>query len=108
MSHEGLTHMTKVEVVVEGTDAPHVVELFTHAGVTGYTAVSNVSGLGHGGYHEGKLLFNDQSALALLITVVPDDQVDGLLAGVRTLLEGRSGVMFVSDVYVSRPGYFTA
>lgn len=108
MTRDGLTHMTKVEVVVEGTDAPHVIELFTHAGVTGYTAVSNVSGLGHGGYHEGKLLFNDQSALGLLITVVPDEQVDALLAGVRTLLEGRSGVMFVSDVYVSRPEYFTA
>ncbi len=107
MSREGLTRMTKVEVVVEGTVAPQVVDLFTHAGVTGYTAVSNVSGLGHGGYHEGRLLFNDQSALGMLITVVPDDQVDGLLAGVRTLLDGRSGVMFVSDVYVSRPTYFT-
>ena len=106
MSREGLTHMTKVEVVVEGTDAPHVVDLFKGAGVTGYTAMSNVSGLGHGGYHEGRLLFNEQSALAMLITVVPDEQVDVLLAGVRTLLEGRSGVMFVSDVFVSRPGYF--
>jgi nitrogen regulatory protein PII len=107
MTREGLTQMTKVEVVVDGSVAPQVLELFREAKVTGYTAVSNVSGLGHGGYHEGRLLFNDQSALSLLITVAPDERVDGLYAGLRTLLEGTSGVMFVSDVYVSRPEYFT-
>ncbi len=106
MSRAGMAPMTKVEVVVAGTDAPHVQELFTQAGVTGYTAVSNVSGLGHGGYHEGRLLFNDQSALSLLITVAPEEKLDALLAGLRTLFERRSGVMFVSDVYVSRPEYF--
>jgi nitrogen regulatory protein PII len=108
MSRDGLTRMTKIEVVVEGTEAAQVQQLLQEAGVTGYTAVSNVSGLGHHGYHEGRLLFNDQAALALLIAVAPDDRVDAVLAGLRTLFEARSGVTFVSDVWVSREEYFTA
>ncbi len=106
MSHEGMTKMTKVEVVVTGADAPAVRELFAGTGATGFTSVSGVSGLGHGGYHQGRLLFNDQATLELLITVVPDDKAGALLAGLRPLLDASSGVMFVSDVFVSRADYF--
>lgn len=106
MRRDELTKMTKIEVVVSGSDAPAVRELFAAAGATGYTSVSGVSGLGHHGYHQGRLLFNDQATLELLITVVTDDKVDPLLAGLRPLLEAYSGVMFVSDTYVSRPEYF--
>ncbi len=59
-------------------------------------ALSGVSGLGHGGYHQGRLLFNDEATLALLITVVPDEQVDALLSGLRTAPRARFG----SDVCV--------
>ncbi len=106
MSRDGLTRMTKVEVVVAGDDVPTVREVFAAADATGWTSVSNVSGLGHGGLHQGSLLFNERAALSLLITVVPDERAEALIAGLRELLEDRSGVMFVSDTYVSRPEYF--
>jgi nitrogen regulatory protein PII len=102
-----LTRMTKVEVVVNGADAPAVRDLFRDAGATGWTSVSGVSGLGHHGHHQGRLLFNQQATLEMIITVMPDDKVDALLAGLRPLLDGTSGVMFVSETWVSRPGYFT-
>jgi hypothetical protein len=95
MSMSGLTKMTKVEVVVTGADAPD-----------GYTAVSGVSGFGHHGLQQGRLLFNDQAPLEMLITVVPEDRRDGLVAGLRRLLEERPGVMFVSETWVSRPEFF--
>lgn len=107
MTRDGLTRMTKIEVVIPAGDAPAVRQLVQAAGATGYTGLSGVSGLGHSGYHQGRLLFNEQAALELLITVVPDDRVDGLLAGLRPLLTESSGVMFVSETYVSRPEYFT-
>ncbi len=107
MTHEGLTKMTKVEVVVSGSEAGAVRQLFEATGATGYTSLSGVSGLGHGGYHQGRLLFNEQAALELLITVVPDEKLGGLLAGLRPLLAETAGVMFVTDTYVSRPEYFT-
>lgn len=106
MSREGLTRMTKVEVVVRGADASLVSNLLTSSGVTGYTSLSGVSGFGHHGYRQGRLPFNETDTLALLIAVMPDERADAVLAGLRELFEDRSGVMFVSDTYVSRPDYF--
>ncbi len=106
-SRSDLSKMGKIEVVVSGSDAPAVREVFKSAGVNGFTSVSGVSGLGHGGYHQGRLLFNDQATLEMLITVVPEEKIDPLIAGLRPLLEESSGVMFLSDTFVSRPDYFT-
>lgn len=69
--------------------------------------MSGVSGLGHHGYHQGRLLFNQQAALELIITVVPDDKVEALLAGLRRLLDASPGVLFVTETFVSRPEYFS-
>ncbi|MCX6484297.1 MAG: transcriptional regulator [Mycobacterium sp.] len=107
MTTVGLAKMTKIEVVVSGGDAPAVREMIQSVGATGFTSVSGVSGLGHGGYHQGRLLFNQQAALELLITVVPEEKVEALLAGLRPLLDTSSGVMFVTETYVSRPDYFS-
>ena len=103
----GLAKMTKIEVVVSGVEAPAVREMIRSVGATGFTSLSGVSGLGHGGYHQGRLLFNQQAALELLITVVPETKVEALLAGLRPLLDASSGVMFVTETYVSRPDYFS-
>jgi nitrogen regulatory protein PII len=102
----GLTAMAKVEVVVAAADAAAVREQIESAGARGFTSLSRVSGLGHHGYHEGGALFNDQDSMVLLITVVPKEALDGLLPGLRTLLEHSAGVMFLSETYVSRPEYF--
>jgi len=102
-----LTRMIKIEVVVSGSEAPAVRELIQSIGATGYTSLSGVSGLGHGGYHQGRLLFNQQAALELIITVVPESRTEALLAGLRPLLDASSGVMFVTETFVSRPEYFS-
>lgn len=102
-----LTRMTKVEVVVPGGDAAAVRDLIRGVGATGYTSVSGVSGLGHHGYRQRRLLFNQQAALELVITVVPEAKTEALLAGLRPLLDASSGVMFVTETYVSRPEYFS-
>ena len=106
MSTTELTRMQKVEVVVAGDDVPAVRDLFAQAGVTGWTSVEHVSGLGHGGFHQGRLLFNDRAALSMLITVVPEERLSPVVAGLTALLKERSGVMFVSETRVSRSEYF--
>ena len=103
---DGLTKMTKIEIVIAGRDAPPIRELITSAGATGYTSVSGVSGLGHHGPHSGALLFNESDTLTMLITVLPPEKASALISAVRTLLEDGPGVMFVADTYVSRPEYF--
>lgn len=107
MNAPALTKMTKIEVVVSGSEASAVCELIQSIGATGYTSLSGVSGLGHGGYHQGRLLFNQQAALELIITVVPESRTEALLAGLRPLLDASSGVMFVTETFVSRPEYFS-
>ena len=102
----GLTQMTKLEVVINGEDVAAVTGLFAEVGATGFTAVSNVSGLGHSGHHQGRLLFNDRSSLTYLTVVLPAERAHAALGGLRELLVERSGVMLVSDVWVSRPEYF--
>lgn len=106
MSWEALARMAKIEVVVNGEQVPAVRDLFLEAGATGYTGVSGVSGFGHHGHHQGRLLFNDRASLSLLISVVPTDKVESLVAGLRRLLEDHHGVFFVSETHVSRPEYF--
>jgi len=107
MTAAGLTKMIKIEVVVSGSNAPAVRDLIKSVGATGFTSLSGVSGLGHNGYHQGRLLFNQQAALELIITVVPEDKLEALLAGLRPLLDVSPGVMFVTETYVSRPEYFS-
>lgn len=102
----GLTPMARIEVVVDGEQVPTVRDLLLDAGATGYTALHGVSGFGHHGEHEGRLLFNDRNALALLISVIPLDRVEPVVAGIRSLLDEQHGVVFVSETHVSRPDYF--
>ena len=102
-----LTKMAKIEVVIDGQDEATVRDLFLGAGASGYTAVTGVSGFGHHGRHQGRLLFNDRASLSLLISVVPLDRVEALVAGIRRLLDNDHGVLFVTETYVSRPDYFT-
>ena len=102
----GLTQMTRVEVEVNGGDVAVVTELFSKVGAKGFTAVSNVSGLGHSGLHQGRLLFNERSSLTFITVVLPAERAGALLDGLRDLLVDHSGVMLVSDTWVSRPEYF--
>lgn len=101
-----LTPMTRIEIISSAQSAKPIRELIQTAGATGYTSVAGVSGLGHNGHHNAPHLFNDQDALTMTITVLPPEAAPGLIDALRTLLTGRSGVMFVSATQVSRPEYF--
>lgn len=107
MNHPGLTPMVKIEVVVTGEDLPLIQEVITSAGGSGYTVLSGVSGLGHHGFHQGRLHFNDRDVLQMLVTVLPPDRAEAVIEPLRELFAERPGVMFVTDTYVSRPEYFS-
>lgn len=106
MSVDGLTRMTRVEVIVDGEQARLVRDLFQDAGARGWTAVPGVSGFGHHGEHAGRLLFNDREGLHWLFTVVPPERAEPLVAAVRRVLDEHRGVVLVTETYVSRPDHF--
>jgi len=98
--------MKEVRVIVGGDHRSFVTELLDKVGAKGYTIIGNVSGKGSHGYHESHFLFNDQESLVMIMAVVPEEKVEPLLAGLRPLFDRHSGVMFVSDVSVSRQERF--
>lgn len=102
----GLTPMARIEIVVDGEHLPTVRDLLLDAGATGFTTIRGVSGFGHHGEHEGRLLFNDRNSLTMVVCVVPFERVEAMVAGVRRLLDECHGVVFVSETHVSRPDYF--
>lgn len=102
----GFTPMARIEVVVDGDQVPNVRDLMLSSGAKGYTALHGVSGFGHHGEHEGRLLFNDRHSLSLLISVVPLESADAVVAGIRRLLDEHRGVVLISETNVSRPEYF--
>ncbi len=98
--------MKEIRVVVAGEHRAFVTELFDKVHATGYTIIGNVSGKGHHGFREAHFMFSEQESLVMIMTVVPEEKVEPILAGLRPLFDRHSGVMFVADVAVSRREYF--
>lgn len=101
-----LHSMKEIRVIVAGEHRPFVTELLDKVEATGYTIIGNISGKGHHGVREAHFMFSEQESLIMIMAVVPEEKVEPVLAGLRPLFERHSGVMFVSDVAVSRRDYF--
>ena len=98
--------LKKIEIIVKGEKQAFVRDLLDRAGATGYTMVRDVAGVGHHGFHEGRLLFNDQASLIMFLAVAGEQTIRRVAAGLKPLLEKSSGVMFVTDTYVVRLEHF--
>jgi len=98
--------MKEIRVIVAGEHRSFVTELLDQVKATGYTIIGNVSGKGHGGVHQAHFMFSEQESLEIIMTVVPEEKVNPILAGLRPLFDRHSGVLFVTDVSVSRKEYF--
>ena len=106
MSKVSLVTLKKIEIILGGAQLPAIKGILTEAKASGYTLIPNVSGMGHNGYHEGRLIYNESSSQVMLITVVTEPQIQIILAGLSLIFEQYSGVAFVSDVGVTRSFYF--
>jgi nitrogen regulatory protein PII len=98
--------MKEIRVIVAGEHRAFMMELLDRVNATGYTIIGNVSGKGHHGLREAHFMFSEQENLEMIMTVVPEEKVEPILAGLRPLFDRHSGVMFVTDVSVSRQEYF--
>ena len=101
-----LHSMKEIRVIVAGEHRAFVTELLDRVNASGYTIIGNLSGKGHHGIREAHFMFSEQESLEMIMTVVPEEKVEPVLAGLRPLFERHSGVMFVTDVAVSRQEYF--
>ncbi|WBV62948.1 DUF190 domain-containing protein [Legionella pneumophila 130b] len=99
--------MKKIEVIVSGDNENMVATMMEKANISGFTLLRNVSGKGHHGFHEGKILFNDKASFVMFIAVAPEEAIAKIALGMKTLFQKNSGVLFVSDVSVARVDYFS-
>jgi nitrogen regulatory protein PII len=99
--------MKEIRIILSGEHMKFATDLLDNVKATGYTIIHNISGKGHHGFHTAHAMFNEMDSLVMLMTVVSQDRVDPILAGLKPLFERYTGVMFVSDVAVSRLEYFS-
>ena len=107
---DGLTlhTMKEIRIIIQGEHVKFATDLLDAIKATGYTIIHNISGKGHHGFHTAHPMFNEMDSLVMLMTVVPQEKVEPILAGLKPIFDRYTGVMFVSDVAVSRRGYFSA
>lgn len=98
--------LKKIEIIVRGEKKAFVADLLNSSGATGYTLIRDVAGMGHHGFHEGRLLFNDQASLIMFIAVASDETIRRVASGLKPLFEKSTGVMFVTEAHVVRLEHF--
>jgi nitrogen regulatory protein PII len=98
--------LKKIEIIVRGERTGFVRDLLERSGATGYTLLRDVAGQGHHGFHEGRLLYNDQASVVMFIAVGAEPVIRRVAAGLKPLFEKQSGVMFISDTQVVRLEHF--
>ena len=98
--------LKKIEVIVRGERVGFVRELLERSGASGATLLRDVAGMGHHGFHEGRLLYNDQASVVMFIAVGSEAVIRRVAAGLKPIFEKQSGVMFISDTHVVRLEHF--
>ena len=102
MNNINLSPLKKLEIIIEGAHQVFATDLLDRAGVTGYTIIENLSGKGRHGFHEGHLMFNEDAVLIMIIAAVPEELVEPILEGFSPFFNKHTGVVFISDIQVSR------
>jgi len=106
MSKIILYPMKELKIIVEGKHVHFITAVLDNIKASGYTVFNDLSGKGHTGYHRGQLLYNDTSSLQMILTVIPKEKLEPILAGIKPIIERYSVNLFVLDVDVLRPDHF--
>ncbi len=103
MTSPTLHPMKEIRIIIQGEHVKFATNLLDSIKATGYTIFHNISGKGHHGFHAHPM-FNDMDSLVMLMTVVPEEKVQPILAGMQPVFDRYTGVMLVADVAFSRGG----
>ncbi|MGB5396571.1 MAG: P-II family nitrogen regulator [Gammaproteobacteria bacterium] len=102
MNNFNFSPLKKLEIILEGEHQEFATDLLDRAGVKGYTIINQLSGKGSHGFHEGHLMFNEDDVLNMIIAAVPEELVEPILEGFAPFFGKHSGVVFISDIQVTR------
>jgi len=109
MTHEDqsaqLHAMRKIEIIVHASDLKLVEAILGDAGIGGWTMIRDVAGMGHGGFHQARTIFSDETGLVMFIAVAAATPISHAANAMATLFRERPGVLFLSTVEVMRSDY---
>lgn len=89
--------MKKVEIITEGSNLEMLKRILDKIDIKGYTIFHNLEGMGSHGFHEGHLLFNEEDALVMLMSVVDEQKANDIALGLEPFLQKHSGAIFLTD-----------
>lgn len=102
MKNVKFSQLKKLEIILEGEYQEFATDLLDRIGVKGYTIINNLSGKGSHGFHDGHVMFNEDDVLIMIIAAVPESLVKPTLQGFAPFYNEHSGVVFISDIQVTR------
>lgn len=102
MKNLNFSPLKKLEIILEGEYEAFATDILDRIGVKGYTIINNLSGKGSHGFHDGHLMFNEDNVLIMIIAAVPEHLVNPILQGFAPFYNEHSGVVFISDIQVTR------
>ncbi len=102
MKNLNFSPMKKLEIILAGEHQGFATDILDRAGVKGYTIINNLSGKGSHGFREGHLMFNEDDVLIMIIAAAPEELVNPILEGLAPFFNEHSGVVFISDIQITR------
>jgi nitrogen regulatory protein PII len=102
MNNLNFSPLKKLEIILSGEHQGFATDILDRAAVKGYTIINNLSGKGSHGFREGHLMFNEDDVLIMIIAAVPEELVNPILEGLAPFFSEHSGVVFISDIQITR------
>ncbi len=99
------THQ-RIELIIERMAYKRAGRVLEAAGLTGYTVVPALAGLGNGNRWSRDADISASSDMVVMISIGPTETVQACLESLQNLLGTHIGVVSVSDVQILRPERF--
>lgn len=100
-----LYKMKRLDIVVETSQREKVIDIIRKSGVTGYTMYGDVNGEGMRESRDD-IGFGYTNKNVAIFVIGPEDLIRELVQEMSKLFENHAGILFLSDVEVSRQGLF--
>jgi len=91
-----MTPVKRVEIVLDDADLPTLLESFTKLGISRYTFIEGVGGMGRHGRRGGDP-FSGAFENVYVLVACSQDEADRIAAAVRPLVSRMGGLCLVSD-----------
>ncbi|AXE64038.1 hypothetical protein BBF93_07250 [Hyphomonas sp. CACIAM 19H1] len=96
----------RCELIIERMAAPRACRILEEAGLTGYTVLPAISGLGRQTRWNRDSDISASSDMVVVVSIGAQEQIEAALKEIESLLSNHIGVLSICEVKVLRPDRF--